>query len=565
MNNFCQECGAQVTAGAAFCSSCGHPLEPRAEAKAPGDSMEVVFGVEQLDLELLGKIKHAGDDTRHCIVLSDRARLRDVAGDAALDLEIKMRRYCSARHTAGWSYHILDATANRFGAAPATDWQAHVRLLEKAVGHFESGTGTKVAAVMLVGDETIVPMPCFENPLYDGLGSFPDADVDSDLPYSTMSVGDPFDSAEALEPSLPMARIPTGGRDRGDVGLAYFSRDPFAGEDGDQQGSSHGLSAKVWHGASTAVADAAGIDSLETCPDQSLLPPLSGKASAARYLYFNVHGSDEAREWFGESEDGSTYPVAIEPSTLKSVTSPNALATEACYGARFIGHGPAESALLTALASNTVAFSGSSRIAFGPSDPPVGLADVIAQIFLSETQKGTNVGMALLLARQELLCTDEMITPHHQLTVVQFNLFGDPTRSLPASAGAGTQAKTMDASASGSPRRSRLSGDDPLARIRASMESSRKRSRIVIPDVLEQVDVSLDATWRSVEEKISTNVYETSPQLKDVQPSMKELRIGRLGTRVLQLGYSRKNDKIYHGRVVYADRQGKTLKDIVSK
>jgi hypothetical protein len=46
---------------------------------------------------------------------------------------------------------------------------------------------------------------------------------------------------------------------------------------------------------------------------------------------------------------------------------------------------------------------------------------------------------------------------------------------------------------------------------------------------------------------------------------MKELRIGRLGTRVLQLGYSRKNDKIYHGRVVYADRQGKTLKDIVSK
>jgi len=564
MNNFCQECGAQVTAGAAFCSSCGHPLEPRAEAKAPGDSMDVVFGVEQQDLELLRKIKHAGDETRHCIVLTDRARLRDAAGDAALDLEIKMRRYCSARHTAGWSYHILDATANRFGAAPATDWQAHVRLLEKAVGHFESGTGTKVAAVMLVGDETIIPMPCFENPLYDGLGSFPDADVDSDLPYSTMSVGDPFDSAEALDPSLPMARIPTGGRDRGDVGLAYFSRDPFAGEDGDQQGSSHGLSAKVWHGASTAVADAAGIDLLETCPDQSLLPPLSGKASAARYLYFNVHGSDEAREWFGESEDDSTYPVAIEPSTLKSVTSPNALATEACYGARFIGHGPAESALLTALASNTIAFSGSSRIAFGPSEPPVGLADVIAQIFLSETQKGSNVGMALLLARQELLVGD-MLTPHHQLTVVQFNLYGDPTRCLPAGPGVGPQSKTMASSPGDHQGGSRLSGTDPLARMRQSMEASRSGSRIVIPDVLKRVDASLDATWRSVADKISVMVYDSSPLLKDVQPTMKELRIGRLGSRAVQLGYGRMNNKIYVGRVVYADRQGKILKDVASK
>mgnify|MGYP001095728991 CR=1 FL=1 len=564
MNNFCQECGAQVTAGAAFCSSCGHPLEPRAEAKAPGDSMDVVFGVEQQDLELLRKIKHAGDETRHCIVLTDRARLRDAAGDAALDLEIKMRRYCSARHTAGWSYHILDATANRFGAAPATDWQAHVRLLEKAVGHFESGTGTKVAAVMLVGDETIIPMPCFENPLYDGLGSFPDADVDSDLPYSTMSVGDPFDSAEALDPSLPMARIPTGGRDRGDVGLAYFSRDPFAGEDGDQQGSSHGLSAKVWHGASTAVADAAGIDLLETCPDQSLLPPLSGKASAARYLYFNVHGSDEAREWFGESEDGSTYPVAIEPSTLKSVTSPNALATEACYGARFIGHEPAESALLTALASNTIAFSGSSRIAFGPSEPPVGLADVIAQIFLSETQKGSNVGMALLLARQELL-VDDMLTPHHQLTVVQFNLYGDPTRCLPVGAGAGPQSKSMASSPGAYQDGAPLSGTDPLVRMRQSMEASRSGSRIVIPDVLKRVDASLDATWRSVADKISVMVYDSSPLLKDVQPTMKELRIGRLGSRAVQLGYGRMNNKIYVGRVVYADRQGKILKDVASK
>ncbi|MDA8960103.1 hypothetical protein N8343_07750 [Akkermansiaceae bacterium] len=529
--------------------------------------MDVIFGVGQQDVELLGKIKHAGDDIRHCVVLTDRARLREAVGDTALDLEIKMRRYCSARHTAGWTYHILDATANRFGAAPATDWQAHVRLLEKAVGHFEFGTGTKVAAVMLVGDETIIPMPCFENPLYDGPGSFPDADVDSDLPYSSMSVDNPFYSIEALEPVLPVARIPTGKRDSGEVGLSYFTRDPLAGEQGSESSSSHGLSAQVWQGASSAVAAAASIQPLVTCPDQSLLPPLSGVATTARYLYFNVHGSDEAREWFGESEDGSNYPVAIEPSTLTGITTPNVLATEACYGARFIGHGPAESALLTALRSSTVAFSGSSRIAFGPASPPVGLADVIAQVFLSETRKGTHVGRALLLARQELLCTDEMLTPHNQLTVVQFNLFGDPTRSLPASAVAETQAKTItsDTSASGRQPRSRLSGDDPLARIGASMESSRRRLRIVLPDVLKQVDASLDATWRSVEEKINANVYETSPQLKDVQPSMKELRIGRLGKRVLQLGYARRGDKFYVGRVVYADRQGEILVDINSK
>ena len=559
MNKFCQECGVQVTVGDSFCSSCGHPFEEQMEAKALGDSMDVIFGVVQQDLEMLEKIKLDGEKTRHCIVVTDRTRLKNVMGDTALELEIKMRRHLSARHEAGWSYHILDATANRFGEAHASDWQAHVRLLSKAIEHFECGVGAKVGAVMLIGDETVIPMPCFENPLYFGPGSFPDADVDSDLPYSSLSVDDPFHSADALEPSLPVARIPTGGRDRGAVGLSYFSRDPLAGEQGDSDGSSHGLSAKVWEGASVAVAAAAGIDTLETCPEQSLRPPLSGEISSVRYLYFNVHGSDEAQEWFGESQDGSSYPVAIEPSTLNGVTRPNAVASEACYGARFVGLSPNESVLLSALRSSTVAFSASSRIAFGPATPPVGQADIIAQKFLSELKGGTTAGEAFLLAREELLYGD-LMTPHEQLTIVEFNLFGDPTRSLPAGDGLEVQSKSMKSPLVDSGGRS---GADPLARIRERMEASRSRSRIVIPDVLKRVDASLDATWRSVADKISVMVYDSSPLLKGVQPTMKELRIGRLGSRAVQLGYGRMNNKIYVGRVVYADRQGKILKDIV--
>lgn len=565
MNSFCQECGAQVTAADAFCPSCGHSLSAGASPKkSDDDSIDVLFGPGQEDTELCGKIRHDGQGVGHCIVFTNRARLQELAGNNALELELSMRGYLSARQAAGWRYHILDAAYNRFADVSGATWQTHVELLRQAVEHFENRSGARAGAVMIVGDETVIPMPCFDNPLYDEMGGFPDVDVDSDLPYSAMSVDDPFLSAGALQPALPVARIPTGGRDRGEVGRAYFSRDPMAGQDGLGSMASYGLSAEVWQGASSAVAAVAGIDSLHVCPDHCLLPPLSDAAGSSRYLYFNVHGSDEAREWFGESLGGFDYPVATEPVILGGISSPNAVATEACYGARFIGHTPEESALLSALASNAVAFSGSSRIAFGPMEPPVGLADIIAQKFLSVLKAGGSAGQAFLAARQEILVED-YLTPHHQLTVVEFNLFGDPTRSLPADARAATQAKAVGSSAIDQKGGPRLSGTDPLESIRERMENARLRTRVVIPDVLAGVNARIDATWQSIADRVSANVYESSPALKGVQPSIRELRVGRARSKVLQLGYGHKAGKFFMGRVVYADRQGKILKDIVSK
>jgi hypothetical protein len=241
---------------------------------------------------------------------------------------------------------------------------------------------------------------------------------------------------------------------------------------------------------------------------------------------------------------------------------PNALATEACYGARFSGFSKEESVLLSALGHKTLAFSGSSRIAYGPANPPVGDADLVAMEFLSSLKAGENSGDSFVAARQSVL-VDDYLTPLDVLSAVEFNLFGDPTLVFPShpvtKSAAGTSSSGLDVGKSSRPLR------DPLLSVKSSLTRSSGSLRMRMPDVLGDVKASLDATWAGIRDRLASQVYEANPALRGVEPTVTKLRIGIGRTESLQLAFAKKEGSVFLDRVLYADRTGKVKKELVAK
>jgi hypothetical protein len=284
----------------------------------------------------------------------------------------------------------------------------------------------------------------------------------------------------------------------------------------------------------------------------------------SNYYYFNVHGSDMDKHWFGEGAMEGCMPV-VSPEHFKKPSLPNVLATEACYGARFIGHSQDESCLRNALLGKTLAFSGSSRIAYGPAFAPVGLADIIALEFLSATKRGDCFGDAFCLARLAVLETDEP-TPHDLLTYVEFNLFGDPTLTLPAAQSASSaEGNSYAKSSTGGVGKSALSPRNPLSSVRASLQHSTNNMHIRIPDVLEDVKQSLDSTWQSIRDRMLEEIYRTQPELLGTEPQVKLMRLGVSRKETMQVSVLKKQNNIFIGRTIYTDRSGKIISQISPK
>lgn len=179
--------------------------------------------------------------------------------------------------------------------------------------------------------------------------------------------------------------------------------------------------------------------------------------SGASLFYFNLHGGDalEARGYFGEPMQGG-MECALLPEHMANCHMPNVVMCEACYGARFIGLDKKHSMLLTSLYTASLLFVGSSRIAWGNVDPiyvsegtqvPPFFADVIGMGFMGGLLSGYTAGQSLFLARSMVLQQDEEGLPNTATTIVEFNLFGDPTLGFAVSNEAKRICKTVDKSA----------------------------------------------------------------------------------------------------------------------
>ena len=105
--------------------------------------------------------------------------------------------------------------------------------------------------------------------------------------------------------------------------------------------------------------------------------------------------------------------------------------TEACYGGKFQDYGRGETMLLAAMGDMTLLYLGSSRIAWGASKSSSAAdldnADRLTNVYMAKLLEGYTAGEAFYMARQSFFdYNDGYFTPHQALTIVEFNLFGDP-------------------------------------------------------------------------------------------------------------------------------------------
>ena len=424
MNRFCGGCGAAHAPGDRFCSACGAKLATGLAVPALEGKGRLAW-LDWLDggwLDPSGAPPTPGPSGPKGILLTNR-RLLEAQGSR---MNGCVTRFVSRRHDqAGVSWHVLDA-GDELGLS--TDVADYVDFLSHHRERIFRDAGDDPVPVLLFGSESVIPMAVVEDPS----GFSNKGDIDTDLPYSLQGMRDDWSSLlSKFRPRSTVGRIPVGAHFGAAQLNSYLDACGLMAT-GQSSESVFGLSARCWEGASRAVhGDVSGEEKsmlhlspmVEISMVQGVLDPRS------HWHYFNLHGSDTDPHWFGQ--DGSDSPKAWHPDLFRHLDAWNMVGVEACWGARFIGHAPKESAMLTALGHRTVAFVGSSRIAYGPADPPEANADLVIRDFLKAARSGMPTGEALSLGQISVLGQDFGDPDIVLKTILEFNLFGDPLVRLP--------------------------------------------------------------------------------------------------------------------------------------
>lgn len=326
---------------------------------------------------------------------------------------------------------------------PGNAWQIKLRLADLDAALAERGE--MIGALLIVGDHSVIPFHMLPNPTDDD-----DDEVPSDNPYATQS-------ENYLAPEWPVGRFPTH-----DPGLLQQLLEDAAAEHQSNARSrgmlqrlrswfarrmarwfgthsrATGYTASIWRKASVAVFKTIGESrNLVTSPpvEAGRLPSVFYRP--ARFSYFNLHGIEDAPEWFGQRdplrdpEAITEFPVALRPEdVVNSGRAPEVVYTEACYGANTLGKTARTALALRFLEAGSQAVVGSTKISYGSVSPPLIAADLLGKLFWDYLKGSLSTGEALRRAKLQL--ANEMtrrqgfIDGEDQKTLISFVLYGDP-------------------------------------------------------------------------------------------------------------------------------------------
>lgn len=274
---------------------------------------------------------------------------------------------------------------------------------------------------LIVGGHAIIPFHVLPNPC----GDDGDTVVYSDNPYASRDT-------DVLIPERALTRLPDDAATDGDFFINLLGR--VAQPAQEPTARNFGLSAKVWKGASNRV-----FDEIEPDDEVRLCPPVTSNEISNAWIdhkthyYFNLHGSEETANWYGQ--EGMQYPVAFIPDNLSNVSVANAVVCcEACYGANIIDKRADEALSLTFLDKKAACFVGSTKIAYGPAEPPCTDADLIVIKFFARVKEGLPFGEAFFRAKADF--ARESIAMHGYLdkteekTLLEFVIFADPLAKM---------------------------------------------------------------------------------------------------------------------------------------
>ncbi|MFQ6058519.1 MAG: C25 family cysteine peptidase [Anaerolineae bacterium] len=284
-------------------------------------------------------------------------------------------------------------------------------------------SGQTLDSVLILGGDEIIPFHRLPNPSYSP-GWDPDEEVPSDNPYASTD-------DEYLIPERAVGRMPDGRSN--DIGLLLAQLDAAITHHTQSALSffNFGYSAQVWRKASQAVYDTVGkLIFLRLSPPETAESFRAWWLRRRRFLYFNLHGSKDTPYWYGQR--GSSYPVAFSPQLVASGDVKGVVAfSEACYGANIIGKDPDEAISLKLMQQGAACFVGSTKIAFGPSEPPSSEADLIGVYFLRHVKNRMPFGQAFKEAKiafaKEMYDRQGGLDDDDEKTLLEFVLYGDPT------------------------------------------------------------------------------------------------------------------------------------------
>ncbi len=389
------------------------------------------------------------------IVLSSRKGLEKKYGPetAAIIIEEMKKTTYAVRLKPGWGAMMVLAddpsSMANFGLKPTVGddpWALKLALVD--LERVLNTKGLMIGALLIVGGPEVVPYHRLPNPVADI-----DPEVPSDNPYSTLD-------ENYFIPEWPVGRVPGGaGSDPGlllDI-LRHISEHHMGKNEGRKslwelflewltklfsgtvkQNQSFGYVAEAWKSAGQDV-----FKIIREHGDLVTSPPYGKETEipvpVTRYGYFNLHGVEDAPDWYGQKDftigsPGPDYPVALRPQDINAYEdAPLFVFTEACYGAHLKGREIDDSISLKYLSRGSFAVVGSSVTAYGSVSAPLIAADLLASYYWKFLSQGVASGIALQKAKIELAremnSRQGYLDGEDQKTLISFLHFGDPLAS----------------------------------------------------------------------------------------------------------------------------------------
>jgi hypothetical protein len=393
------------------------------------------------------------------VVFSTQQGLRRQYGSKvfpAIDLELK-RLVAAVAARRDWGAILVyaddPASMAAFGlqpAQPSDPWS--LKLVLADLDAFLARQGEMIGALLIAGGPEVVPFHFLPNPVDDA-----DADVPSDNPYATRD-------ENYFVPEWPVARLPGGNQASAQPMLQALRRmsehhvqaaktQPWFRRwwlrlrsrlwpRSRSRRPSWGYTAAVWRRASLSVFRPIGE------PQAMLVSPpaevngnpgrtrRNGHLPSARLGYFNLHGLQDASEWYGQRDpsepaDGPDYPVALRPKdVMNGGGAPQVVFSEACYGAHIQDKNTEQALALKFLVSGAQAVAGSTCTAYGSIAAPLIAADLLGHAFWKFLREGLPAGEALRRAKiylaREMHRRQGYLDGEDQKTLISFILYGDP-------------------------------------------------------------------------------------------------------------------------------------------
>ena len=518
---FCPECGNRIEdQNIHFCPECGARIEQESntEKKTPVKP-------------------HPQGMSMHGLIFTNLDLLAEKTGTDEQSLMAIFDAFIRQKREYGISYKLVDA--GNYTYRKSGFWgnskKVHLKITSPLwdymdilmdVHNGEQAAGDEISQYLfIIGGSDIIPMPYIHHYIPNDSN---DDSIDTDMLYAypygkEMITLLENQAAFTYDQLFFVGRLPLGEDASLEDLCGYLERD-IDYSNGFPMNEAYGQCDPHWKKVSSYVAndllngnyfrDLSRYLSPDHYYNRLLLSPMVVEGNLqqvfhtnASLYYFNLHGGEglESRGYAGVMLNKEEYGAlpAIEPEHMMTCEEPNIVISEACYGGRFIGLDQHHSMMLASLFTNTLAFVGSSRVAWGAVDDAsspqsgvsVSYADIIAGYFISTILQGYTVAEALFIARSAVLQGTVPGDPHAALTVVEFNLFGDPMTTMNVR----TNLK------SGNKTTSKTTLVDPNTKIGCTIEKIKTEKGN--GSILEQVREAVNANIQQIHDTIGQHLY----------------------------------------------------------